>query len=76
MGREQTKRIRWDKWADKKENKKKKEKRYEERRKKKTKQREREKKKKGKRGFLLLPKIYGDQTVGFRRSKMQSSSTR
>ena len=43
MGREQTKRIRWDKWADKKENKKKKG--GEEERRKKKMEREREKKK-------------------------------
>ena len=69
MGREQTKRIRWDKWPDKKEKKE------EEKRKKKTEERDREKKE-GKRGFPLLSKIYEDWTVGFRPSKRQSSSTR
>ena len=52
---------------------KKEKKKDEERRKKKTEQRER--KKKGKRGFSFISKIYGDRTVGFHRSKRQSSST-
>ena len=63
----QTKRIWWDKWADKKE------KRGREKRKKKG--AERGKEKKEKKGSPLLSKIYGDRAVGFRRSKRQSSST-
>ena len=63
----QTKRIYWDKWADKKE------KRGGEKRKKKGAERGREKKEK--RSSPLLSKIYGDRAVGFHRNKRQSSST-